>query len=471
MKNNINLNIDLTIKQTIAWDYITDDVTTELGYGGGARGGKSWLGAEFINFMCLVYPRTRWLIGRKQLKNLKRTTLVTLFKVYRHHNIIEGEHYKYNDQMSIITYANGSEILLYDLASQPSDPLFTNLGGLEITGAWIDESNEVSYEAIDIINSRCGNWNNDLYSIKPLMIETFNPSKNHIYRRYYKPYKEGKLPAYRKFVPALVTDNPHVPQSYIEKLKQGSKITRERLLYGNFEYDDDPQKIFSYDAILNTFSNTFIKPNGTRYITGDVGGKGKDKTVLYVWDGWRIIHIFYESITDQADLYNRVEALRKEYNVPLSHVLLDYNGIGTGVVDMLGCVPFNAGMSPIDSTNSWQVKEAAKKPMFKNLRSQLWIYTAEEIINKNQMYISLDSIEFKGDPVNIREYITEELDAIKEIVEGGETKRTIISKGSSGEKSNKETIRQVLGRSPDFGDAIMMRAYYEFKPKAKISFG
>ena len=65
--------MELTIKQTIALDYLQDNKTTELIFGGGAGGGKSVLGAYWVLKMCLKYPFTRWVIGRNSLKTLKET--------------------------------------------------------------------------------------------------------------------------------------------------------------------------------------------------------------------------------------------------------------------------------------------------------------------------------------------------------------------------------------------------------------
>src|SRR5262245_33890477 len=127
-------------KQFEAWSYLTDAVTTELGYGGAAYGGKTWLGCERLTDFSLAYPGTGWLLGRKELLNLKRTSLLTLFKVFEDHGLIPNEHFSYNQSSNIITFQNDSQIFLFDLGYQPSDPLFTRLGGLELTGAFVDES-------------------------------------------------------------------------------------------------------------------------------------------------------------------------------------------------------------------------------------------------------------------------------------------------------------------------------------------
>jgi len=59
------------------------------------------------------------------------------------HNITSN-HYSYNAQSSEINFSNGSQIVLKDLFSYPSDPNFDELGSLEITDAFIDEANQVS---------------------------------------------------------------------------------------------------------------------------------------------------------------------------------------------------------------------------------------------------------------------------------------------------------------------------------------
>ena len=96
-------------KQFQAWEYLNDDITTEIGYGGAASGGKSYLGCVWVTSMCLAYPDTAWLIGRKELTNLKRTTLITMFKVFKDFGITE-KHYQYNQQNNILTLSLTSSI-------------------------------------------------------------------------------------------------------------------------------------------------------------------------------------------------------------------------------------------------------------------------------------------------------------------------------------------------------------------------
>ncbi len=157
IKNPINL----LPKQTTAWDYLEDGETTELGYGGGAGGGKTNLGCKFGIFVADIFPGSRGAIGRFELKNLKRTTLVSFFEVAAELGLKEGRNndFTYNQQDGIIRFTNGSEILILDTAPSPKDPLYTRFGGLELSWCWIDESNETPYTAIEILNTRVGRRN------------------------------------------------------------------------------------------------------------------------------------------------------------------------------------------------------------------------------------------------------------------------------------------------------------------------
>jgi hypothetical protein len=227
-------------KQYAAYQCLTDNETEFIGYGGSAFSGKSYLLCYWLTIMCLAYPDTGWGMGRRELTNLKKTTLITLFKVFRECDIESGRDYTYNQQLNIITFANGSQIFLIDTAYKPSDPLYARFGGFELTGCAVDESAETDYKAIEILYTRCGRRKNFEYGIRRKMLETFNPDKGHVYKRYYKPQKDGQPKPRHIFITALPSDNPspEVPEYIAGILATASKSTIQRLIHGNFEYDD-----------------------------------------------------------------------------------------------------------------------------------------------------------------------------------------------------------------------------------------
>ena len=119
---------DLTAKQKSAFRLLRNNTTTEILYGGAAGGGKSYLLCLWAISLSLEYDGIRGLIGRSKLDALKKTTLNTFYDLCKQLGLISGEHYTYNGVSNIITFYNGSEIILKDLFHYPSDPNYDSLG-------------------------------------------------------------------------------------------------------------------------------------------------------------------------------------------------------------------------------------------------------------------------------------------------------------------------------------------------------
>lgn len=426
-------------KQYQALELLSNTYTTEIGYGGGASGGKSYLGCAWVTMMCISNANVGYVIGRKELTTLKKTTILTLFKVFKDLDIKEGA-YNYNQQNNIITFTNGSQIFLIDMGYKPSDPLYTRFGGLELTGAFIDESNECEEDGIKILSTRLGRRG----EIPPKLFETFNPSKNHIYKRYYFPYVKGDMPKHRAFIPALATDNPYTSEQYINQLKQSDPITRARLLDGNFEYDDDPNALIKVEAIYDLFTNTLEKSN-KRYITADIARFGEDKTVVIVWEGLEAIQITYYTKQDLTTTALKIKEIIQDFKIPRSCVIIDEDGIGGGVIDQLsGVQGFLGNSRPLvlkELTNNTRVLAN-----FYNLRSQCY-YKLADMVNDYRIYINTSD-------GTVKNAIVEELQQVKKKQVDSDMKIGIMSK---------DLVKENLGRSPDFADSLMMRMYFEIQ--------
>lgn len=442
-----NLDFQANDKQILAFQYLEDSSTNEIWYGGGAGGGKSYMWVAWQWIRRIQYPWTRGFFWRKELKRLKQTTLATYFKFCQNHNIPEKLRWNYNAQDGVIRFYNGSEILLLDLAPMPSDPMYERFGSLELTDGFIDESGEISEKCIEIILTRIGRQENEKYWLIPKLLESFNPNKGHIYSRYYKPYKEEKLPEYRAFIPALATDNPYLPSSYIEALKRSSEVTKQRLLYGNFEYDDRPNKLFDFDKIQDLFTNPI--QNGEKYIVGDVAGSGVDKAVITVWNGFEVIdYKIFEKCT-ALEYQEAVQDFSQKYSVPMSRTLLDQDGIGWAVVGNLRCKGFQNGSKPIDNRTDYEQKQQGGKPAFANLKTQCY-FLLQEYFEK----INIAKME------RWREEIISELDVYEEVDADKDWPRKITPK---------EKVKEIIGRSPDFADTLAMRMYFEITQQKRIA--
>ncbi len=419
-------------KQEYANFYLKDNQTNEVIYGGAAGGGKSAFGCLWLIESCLKYPNTRWLMGRAKLKTLKETTLNTFFELTSKLNL--GKQFNYNAQSNIIYFKNGSEIILKDLFLYPSDPNFDSLGSLEITGAFIDEVNQISYKAWQIVKSRIRYKLNE-FELIPKILGTCNPSKNWVYTEFYKPCRDFEIKEYRKFIQALPTDNPHLPDSYLQSLLELDDNSKQRLYFGNWEFDNDPRALCSFDKITDLFSNDFENLKGQKYITCDVARLGSDKIVIGLWSGFRVkIYEFEKKRITES--YQLVKDLQRNNNVPLSNIIADEDGVGGGLVDMLKCQGFVNNSRPLNDEN------------FENLQAQC-AYKLADLINLNDLYI-------ENAQDNQKDLIIEELEQLKQKNLDKDGKKGIVGK---------DIVKQIIGRSPDYRDMLLMRLWFELKPK------
>lgn len=455
--------INLLPKQTEAWNAWESPDCLELGYGGAAGGGKTRLGWYLGITISEMYPGARGAVGRKELKTLRMTTLVELWTIFAELGYKKDRDYNFDAKDNIIKFPNGSQILLLDTAHSPEDPECTRFGSLPLTWAWLDESNETPEKEKSILKTRVGRANmlkqpnGTLMKVKPFWLETFNPNKGHVHRDYYKPWKDGTLPAYRKFIRALPGDNPHLPAEYIANLERADKTTRERLLKGNFDFDADPNKIMPYDAITDLRFNTLPpdKDKDKKTLIVDVARFGGDKIVLGTFKGRELYSLGVYTYQGTDETVQKIRNERVEESVPFANILIDEDGIGGGVVDNLkGVRGFSGNATPLQIYD--YVKMRLVPANFQNFRSQCYFKLAEMVVNRA---ISVKITKFQ---TNIEGYSLEqaildmeaELDAIKikDNSEGG--KQAIIPKTE---------IKEQLGRSPDFADILMMRMFYELK--------
>jgi phage terminase large subunit len=424
----------LLLKQENAVYFLKDRITKEVLYGGAAGGGKSALGVLWLIEQCQTYPSTRWLMGRSKLKTLKETTLNTFFELTS--NLKLSTSYNYNSQTGVITWTNGSEILLKDLYSYPADPNFDSLGSLEITGAFIDECNQISFKAWQIVTSRIRYKLNE-YNLTPKILGTCNPAKNWTYSKFYIPTAAGTINETRKFIQSLPTDNPNLPPSYLDSLLALDENSKQRLYYGNWEFDNDPARLIDFDKIQNIFTNDFVD-SGDMYISADIARYGSDKMVILVWSGFRVIEIFTldkSSITETAEA---IKSLMNKHRVPLSNVVADEDGVGGGVVDIVRCKGF--------VNNSKALKEENNNVEYQNLKTQCY-YKLAELIQCNKLFIDCSNAD-------TQDVITKELEQVKRDKIDQDGKLRILPK---------EKVKELIGHSPDYSDALAMRFYFELK--------
>jgi len=425
-----------TIKQHQAWEILNNNSTefTYLLFGGGAGGGKSWLGCEWLLTNCYFYPGSRWFIGREELKRLRESTLITFWKVCRLHKI-PSEDLKYNGQDNFIAFENGSRIDLLDLRYLPSDPLYERYGSIEYTGGWIEEGGEIHFDAFDTLKSRVGRYLNDQFGINAKILITCNPKRNWTYSTFYIPHKNNTLSSGYYFIQSLVGDNRYIERAYItslQEIKDSSK--KERLLFGNWDYISDPTAMIDQDDIEAIFTNDHLSNQvGSNYIICDVARYGSDRAIITVWQGLKIVDVVIYDISATTEIQKTIHALRAKHKVQAFNVLIDDDGVGGGVTDNVKGTGFVNNSKANDS-------------QYYNIKTECGYKLADKI---EDIYIEYDLGEKE------MEAIREELSMLKTYDSDKDGKLRILPK---------EKIIEKIGHSPDWLDIFIMRMYYIVKP-------
>jgi hypothetical protein len=425
---------------------LEDQIHTEIFMGGAAGGSKSFTGCLWQIIRRLKYPGSRGFIARARLKSLKESTLLTFFEVCRLLGLKFGKDFTYNAITGLIKFRNGSEEYLRDLFYYPSDPEFVSLGSTEYTDGFIDEMAEITEQAYQIIRSRM-RFKLDEFGLIPKIAMGSNPCKTFIYKEFYRKWKDNQLETYKAYIFAGVYDNPFISEHYIENLKKLDPINRARLLEGNWEYNNDPTKLFNYDAIMDLFTNEAKR--GTLYCTVDVAGRGRDRTVIIIWDG-----LFIKEIIMKDNISNvEMDEILTKNQIPRSKCVIDNDGVGFGLVkDMPGVKGFVNNSSPIQKKKENEKDRVLHN--YANLKAQCW-FELSNYVNSGLIGI------YRGINVDTKKLIIEDLEQIKQKDPGKDQPLRIITK---------EDIKEVLRRSTDCGDAIMMRMYFEVKPPIAYDF-
>lgn len=417
--------------------WVNDDVT-DITYGGSKGSGKSFLGVNLIFSDALTYPETFYFIARKQLIDLRKYTIPTIYEVFEKWGLTR-EYFRYQGNDNYFLLHNDSRVYLLDARYMPTDPQYQRFGSMQMTRGWIEEAGEFSLDAKNNLQASIGRWKNDKYNLSPKLLQTCNPSKNYLYSDYYKKQKEGKLEDWKRFVQALPTDNKMLPKGYLQNLERSlTKNQKERLLYGNWEYDDDPDLLIDYDAVCDCFTNEHVTEGERKSISADLAMKGRDRFVTGSWKGLVVRVAIDKPYSPAKEIETDLKRLMQKDGVGRSRTVADSDGLGAYLESYIeGIKEFHGGATANDTDN------------YRNLKSEC-AYKLAEVINKREIKIICSKEQ--------EELIKEELMVLKGENPDSDSRKIIISK---------DAMKGLLGRSPDYLDMLIMGMYFEIKPPSK----
>ena len=167
------------------------------------------------------------------------------------------------------------------------------------------------------------------------------------------------------FVPALPTDNPHLPQEYYKSLESLPEAQRKAYLEGNWDAFDEGMDEKGYIRLV-----TDRELQASYVVTGIHSGykilgidpaAGGDKSAIVLKSGNLQQILFNQKLQDTMDLVGVIQDLYKDNQCDM--IAIDRTGIGQGVYDRLKQMDY-----PVKGI---AFGEKADDEMFQNLKAEL----------------------------------------------------------------------------------------------------
>ncbi len=391
--------------------------------------GKTDIAACASIALSYKFPKTYWTVFRQNLSTAKRTVIPSYLNMLDMMNFEQGKHYTYLKQPpEIIMNHNQSRIVFVD-ADPSKDRGGKKIKGINATGNHIDEADELEEEMFNTAVSRRGRRNQ---SGQPsVSIVTMNPNDTYLKEKYYRAWREKRLPKGIEVVEFNIEDSWQSEQD-IEAMRSNPKPWVERFINNNWDFQDDDLSLFKYRYFDAAITGN-LDLNKKRFVGMDVARSGHDRSVIALWYEKTLVDIkIIKDHKDQKSTDEQAMELIKyctQNGVTFSNVSIDAVGIGVGVIDHTK----SKGISVRSFTSGG--KPTTDK--YNNLRSQV-IYEFAQGLEKGKIKI-YQSCPFRNELISEAMAHNHKIDAKKLMVE------------------SKEDVKKRTGSlSPDIMDAVVM---------------
>ncbi len=139
------------------------------------------------------------------------------------------------------------------------------------------------------------------------------------------------------FVPALPTDNPHLPEEYYKGLESLPENQRKAYLEGNWDAFDEGLDEKGYIRLINDRELQGVITNTGEHSGYVIGGidpaAGGDNSAIVVKSANLQEIVFNQKLQNTMDLVGQVIEVNKKYKV--DYWVVDKTGVGQGVFDRL----------------------------------------------------------------------------------------------------------------------------------------
>jgi hypothetical protein len=237
---------------------------------------------------------------------------------------------------------------------------------------------------------------------------------------------------YASLVEAKTADNPNLPAHFLASHNIKADVNPahyRRYVLNSWEDVDTYDEVLPYRLIVDSVGKEilhFHQPR--RVISCDPAELGNDHTVIYAFEGGKIIDQEITAKKEPMDTAGRIFRMAKKYNSQL--VVIDADGLG-------GPIRSRLSELGVDVMGVRSGQNSDNKEDFKNVKAEMWM-------NARDMFIDgLVSLPDDGQ-------LIEDLAAHT---------YTLNSKGQIIICKKDDVKKKLGGRSPDQGDALVLGLY------------
>ena len=166
------------------------------------------------------------------------------------------------------------------------------------------------------------------------------------------------------YVPALPTDNPHLPQEYYKSLESLPENQRRAYLEGNWDAFDEGVDEKGFIRLVNDRELQASLTNETEHSGYVIGGidpaAGGDNSAIVIKSAHLMEVVFNQKLQNTMDLVSRVVDINREHKV--DYWVVDKTGVGQGVYDRMKEMDY-----PIRGVS---FGEKSEDPQYANLKAE-----------------------------------------------------------------------------------------------------
>ena len=225
---------------------------THLLLSGGYAGGKTTAFLVKLWLLCMCFPNSRILLGRKTLKNIEQALLPDLFDIFP-----KGS-YEYKAGPGLIKIVNGSEIILKGLdvmtggTEKETKKSMQDIKGLSLSGVFIDQLEEIDFSIYEALSGRLRKNDVPVHQFN----STTNPA-NYWARKFFisEPRENTRL------IKTSMFDNAdNLPKGYIDdQIANHGELYRKIYVEGEWDLDLLLEGSVFSSEVYNAQKN-FIRP-------------------------------------------------------------------------------------------------------------------------------------------------------------------------------------------------------------------